>query len=238
MNKWEVLHKGIITGTFRKPLLIGPPAIGKSYNLMLLFEQMGLPVFQCSCAEDILLQEWLGSWVMRGNSMVWNDGPWAKALKGGALVINEISRASVSIKDACLALIDNADTCRIALPNGETLKPHAGFVVGFTSNDNPDDCGMSAALISRFDVILEIDEPHPALIQKLENAAKGLGTLVKNSFSTPDKSIDPRAALNYLKFKQTFPEEIALELAFRERANDISMAWKLILARAREAVVV
>ena len=159
--------------------------------------------------------------------MVWNDGPWVRALRGGALIINELARASTSVKDACLALLDDMETCRIALPNGETVRPHSDFVCVSTSNDTPEECGMSAALVDRFDLILNITHPHPALIAKLDNGAAGLGQVIHASFNDPARAISPRRALTFLRLLKAFTHDEAMSLAFGRRANDVAMAWKL-----------
>lgn len=232
-REWETLHRAC-AGGIRRFLLVGPPGVGKSTAAEAESAGLGLTSYQWSCCEDQLVQEALGHWVVRGQGgFVWHDGPWTRALRHGTLIINELPRASMSVRDAALSILDDPAICRISLPSGETIQPHAGFRVFCTSNDDPEEAGLCEALIDRFDLILKMTTPHPGLVQKLNQGYAGLGDVVARSFADGARAISPRRALAFLSLRAIFGEEEAWSLAFRERAADVR-ATMMLTKRATE----
>jgi MoxR-like ATPase len=227
MNSWELAEKAIEAGATRL-LLWGPPGVGKSrWALQVLGEGRQHPPVRVYLNQDLTAQELLGHWVPRGQEFRWHHGPVAWAwLHGTGLVVDEIGRASGPVLDLMLAVLDDQETARLVLPSGEEIRPSPGFVAICTSNNPPDD--LDPALQDRFDVVLHVPSPHPALIARLDAALKGLGNVVRDSYKDPERAISPRRALVFARFvKAQVRAETAAKLAFGERAEDVLSALKL-----------
>lgn len=207
-------------------LLWGPRGVAKSRWAQDLLRQSHKSISQCSLNEDIAVQELLGHYVPKGSNFEWHDGPVMQAYRGGhGLVVNEIGRASGAVQDMFLAVMDDAAVSMISLPTGENVKPGAKFQVIATSNASPD--AMDEALQDRFDAIIAINQPHPALIKHLETECEGLGTIIHRSYQDAQRSISPRRALAFISFtKGGMKEDIAAALAFGARGKDVLVALK------------
>jgi MoxR-like ATPase len=139
--------------------------------------QRGL--YACTLTPETPAAELRGTYLPQGDTIVWHDGPVVRAMREGArLVLNELSHASDDALAFLYPILENADTCRLTLPSGETVIPAEGFHVVITDNLPPDD--LPAALRDRFDALLEIREPHPDALAMLseplrEIARRGAG---------------------------------------------------------------
>jgi MoxR-like ATPase len=77
----------------------------------------------------------MGHWVPNRVEWTFHLGPVSRAYQEGRiLVLNEIGRASGSVQDFLLGVLDNLDVSSLALPNGQILTPATGFKVVGTSN--------------------------------------------------------------------------------------------------------
>jgi MoxR-like ATPase len=227
LNSWDLAESAIRAGANRL-LLWGPPGVGKSrWALHVLGENRQYPPVRVYLNQDLTAQELLGHWVPRGSEFRWHHGPVAWAwLYGTGLVVDEIGRASGPVLDLLLGVLDDTETARLVLPSGEEIKPSPGFACVATSNNPPDD--LDQALQDRFDVILQVSEPHPALVSRLNGALKGLGDVVRDSYADPERAISPRRALVFARFlKADMKPKVAASLAFGERAEDVLSALKL-----------
>lgn len=205
----------------------GPPGVGKSHESRVALLEAGVDnekVYQVTLAEDLTIQELIGHFVPNGDRFVWNDGPITRALKDGALIINEIQRASASVQDYLLGVLDSTSVRQIDLPNGGRVVGHENFRVIATSNTGPED--LDEALADRFDVFVEVKTPSPGVIKVLNDGQEGLGDFVANSYSDPARAISPRRALAYLNLKAVADEEQAARMAFNHRSEEFLMAMK------------
>jgi MoxR-like ATPase len=188
-EEWSCVERAL--GAFRRVFIWGPPGVGKSYAAKEVLRTHGLNAWTVTCHADASVQELLGHYVPKGAEFVWHDGPVSLAMRQGALVLNEVAHASPEVLDALLGILDDPEVAEIALPTGERLVPHAGFHVVATANE-PLETGP---LSDRFEAIVPVTMPAPALITRLNTAYEGLGDLVLNSFSDPKNAISPRRAL-------------------------------------------
>jgi len=224
---WDLAESAVQAGATRL-LLWGPPGVGKSrWALDVLSGGRQHPPVRVYLNQDLTAQELLGHWVPQGQEFRWHHGPVAWAwLYGTGLVVDEIGRASGPVLDLMLAVLDDQETARLVLPSGEEIRPSLGFAAICTSNNPPDD--LDPALVDRFDVILHVPSPHPALIARLNGALQGLGNVVCDSYKDPERAISPRRALVFARFvKAQVPAEAAAKLAFGERAEDVLAALRL-----------
>ncbi|MGA7413795.1 MAG: AAA family ATPase [Bryobacteraceae bacterium] len=203
----------------KRVFLYGPPGVGKSY----LASREGQPL-SITLSEDLTVQELMGHWVPKGTEFKFHYGPITTAFKEGLdLVLNEIGRASGSVHDFLLVILDGTEVARLTLPSGETVRPGPGFKVIATSNTPLADLGP--ALRSRFQAEVHLRSPHPELIKKLDRCYPGLGRAVADSFKDPERALDPRHVLSFVEMlDEGFTLQDAALLAFGESGPDVLAA--------------
>ena len=213
-DAWELAKKAIDTCT--RMLIVGPPGVGKSYAAV----RAGDTYYQVTLSEDLTWQELMGHYVPKGTVFVWHDGPVAQAMREGAiLVLNEVGRASSAVLDGLLGVLDDPEVCCVSLPTGENLKPAKGFRVIATSNSGPET--LDVALQDRFEVMVSLAVPNPALIKRLNSAKAGLGDAIANSYASGESAISPRRALSFVAFmKAGHNAKVAAVMAFGAKASD------------------
>ena len=197
----------------------GVPGLGKTYTAQrggsnrLMFSQ--------TCNQDLSVQEYMGFWAPGKEGVTWLDGPVIRAMKhGGLLVLNELHKASEAAQDFFLAVLDNNESSALTLPSGETVTAAAGFRVVATANDAPS--VLTEPLRDRFEVVIKLDTPHPELVARLNQAHKGLGDLVLNSYGQPDRRISPRSGLAFARLLSCgWTDRRAAYAVFGDRAQDI-----------------
>ena len=237
-TKWLELKTLASKMMLRRLYLWGPPGVGKSRFGMDVLKTNFKNVYQVTLNDDISVQELLGHYVPKGNEFVWHDGPIALAMRDseGALVINELPRASGAVRDLMLAVLDDNSIASIALPTGEMLKPHAKFSVIATGNDKPEEC-LTEALIDRFELILHLDTPNPELIAKLNKVREASGTLVERSYHSKANFVSPRKMISFLTLNAhrgtDLTERQAAELVFGTMAQDVLDALALLPTEKR-----
>lgn len=231
--KWVELQILCENMMLRRVYTWGPPGVGKSRFGMDVLKKNFKTVYQITLNDDISVQELLGHYIPKGNEFVWHDGPIALAMRdpNGALLINELPRASGAVRDLMLGVLDDNSIASIALPTGEMLYPHARFTVMATGNDKPEEC-LTEALIDRFELVLELQSPNPALIEKLNKVRPCAGTLVERSYHSTTNFVSPRKMISFLtltsKRSDLLTENQAAELVFGNMAGEIQVALALL----------
>lgn len=201
---WETIEK--LMRASRVVYLWGPPGIGKTYTAKSI-----LGGYVITMSEDMVLQELLGTWIP-GDRWTFVKGAFVLALEQSSLIINEIDKASFSVKDALLAILDSSESCEIVLPNSEVVRPHPEFKTVITSNQPPD--SLDIALQDRFDVVLYVNVPHPNAIERIREACKSVeqkvegcnirkfADVVNKSWKDPERGISIRKAFSFINLIQ------------------------------------
>lgn len=222
---WELLEK---TARIVPRIFVwGPPGVGKSYTAYKILTASNKTVWQCTLDEDKAVQELMGHFIPKGNIFAWHNGPVTTAfMEGHGLVVNELARASSAVKDMFLGILDDPEIAFLSLPSRDKIKRGKNFRVIATANNPPDE--LDEALRDRFDIIINVKTPHPAIIKNLNKRIAGLGDIVLSSYKDPARAVSPRRALaftNLLNKKMTAEE--AASLAFGPRYKDILAVVKV-----------
>jgi MoxR-like ATPase len=226
---WELVHRVLASPSVRHVYLYGPPGVGKSYCAIQSGARGGV-AYSITLTQEMPASELRGHWVPRGNEFVWMDGPVVRAMREGALVVlNELLHASEDALAFLYPVLEMPETARVTLPTSETIVPAPGFRVIVTDNHPPTE--LPAALRDRFDVVLEIETPHPdalaALPRLLREAAERSFTLEE------DRRLSVRPFLFLARLWKEFGLEDACTIVFGpQRGSQIFDA--LVLAGALE----
>jgi MoxR-like ATPase len=164
-EEWALAEEILARTDVRTSYVYGPPGVGKTFAAY-SFGRIDRGVYPITLTPETPASELMGHYTPRGNELAWHDGVFARAMRsGGRLVINELSHAGSDVLSILFAVLESPLTSSITLPTGEVLRPADGFNVVATDNEAPD-C-LPEALRDRFDCVINLTRPHPAIIEKL-----------------------------------------------------------------------
>ena len=204
--------------------LYGPPGVGKTF-VAYLSGRTQRGVYACVLTQETPAAELRGTYLPKGDALVWHDGPVIRAMKDGArLVLNELSHASDDALAFLHPVLETPETARLTLPTGETITPAPGFHVVVTDNLPPD--GLPPALQDRFDALLEVNEPHPSALARL---SAPLREAARRSFSLgEDRRVSVRSWLTLDRVRHVLGLADACTVVFgAERGSQIFDALSL-----------
>jgi len=162
---WEIAEE--IVPVSRRILLYGLPATGKTHAGVYQTPNKDVEIVALTLTEETPDSELRGHWVPQGGGLFkWMDGPVLDAWRHGKrLVLNEINNCSPEAETLLYCILDDMNTARITLPNGETVSPHKDFTCVATMNGKPED--LPDAIRSRLPVTIHIDKTNPDAIAQL-----------------------------------------------------------------------
>lgn len=175
----------IFTDAGKNLFLSGPTGSGKSSFVEQFCARIGAPVYVVGCHGKLEFSELLGSWCLineNGNLVKkWVDGPMARAMKEGAvLLLDEANFLDPSVTGGLNRVLDGMSY--LIPETNETIQPHENFRIAMTSNPfDPKYKGvkkMNIALLDRF-LAETVDYMSPTEEAKIvNNAIKGMSAWI------------------------------------------------------------
>lgn len=230
-NVWQVLShiidKAVFPGAVHRICLAGAPGTGKSFAVrMLQREYQNVTLFPSQFTEYVLASQSL-----RNGDTVCVPGPIATAARNGEpIVIDEFDQFSPDVRTVLHAALDDFDQCRLTLPDGSNVTPKPGYCVIATTNANPS--SFPAALLDRFDLILNVNEPAPGLVESVGRVQPALGQYLSQYYKdnypgsfyfTPPTPMSSRMALRFSRLVNAgLDRDLALSLVFGSHASTIA----------------
>lgn len=157
----EAIDRGI-------PLLMcGETGTGKTYMILSLAASLGKldKVIPFTAHPELTSAELLGKYLLIDGNTVWQDGILTHAVRTGQwLVLNEVNCIPADMLFPINGLFDDNKCIVIPEKDNEIVRPHEDF--RFFCTCNPITYAgtkeMNQAFLSRFEIVLEFDQPTPA----------------------------------------------------------------------------
>jgi len=201
-TNWRLVDWLLASPNVRTLYLYGPPGIGKTHAA-LHTGRVERGFFVLTMTEDIPSAELRGHYLPVEDRMAWTDGPCTSAMRRGArLVINEITHAPPEVMSFLHPILESVETARLTLPTNETVQPAGGFHVVVTDNAPPSE--LPPALRDRFDCVVEVREPHPDALARLDEPFR---SAAQRAFALEDER---RISLRSWFSVQRFAPELGL----------------------------
>lgn len=221
---WKLANLSLETELLDVVMLHGPAGTGKTYAGY-THGRVGRGVYALTLTDETPASELRGTFVPKGDTFVWQNGPVTKALLEGArLVLNEPSHASTDVIAFLYAILESPATARITLPTNETIRPAPGFNVVLCDNQSPEN--LPSALADRIQATLHITEPHPNALAKLSPPIREAA--LRSFALEEDRRVSLRGWLTLDRIREEFGLEDACLVAFgAERGSQICDALRM-----------
>ena len=157
----KVLAKMATGSGFKTCYIWGPPGIGKTW----VAYQTAKKYYALTLTPETPASELRGFYMPvavkgGGTEFKWTDGVIIKAMREGSrVVLNEIGHAGPDVLSFLFPVLEGEGTCRITLPNGDTVVSAKGFHVIATDNCPLED--LPRAIQNRFQAQLHITTYSP-----------------------------------------------------------------------------
>jgi MoxR-like ATPase len=203
-----------------RSLFFGPPGTGKSTLAYTTAERLGLPLYNITLTDETPAAELRGHYVPTGERWDFMRGPAARGFVEGAVVLlDEIDKASQDCLDFLHGFLNDPKLARLTLPTGEIIQAKEGFKVIATMNGDYED--LRPSMQDRFQIAIEVTQPHPAAIAALPLDLQGAAMNIESYENIQRPSTIRRwAALAALRELPEIGMEVAAKAIFAHRASE------------------
>jgi MoxR-like ATPase len=212
-----------------RTLVYGPPGVGKTYQAVQSAKDRGQPYIKITATGGDMASEYRGMFIPAGDHFDFFYGAITRAWtydggKGCLLVVDEIDHAPEEVHSIFHAGLDDPDIAGMTLPNGDNIKPGPNFRCVGTMNGIPED--LPEPLADRFEFKIKVDSPPPAALALIPEATRDqfLAMIMHND---PDQRVTFRQVLAFTKHQRNLGEDLAAQLTFGSRWNEVMTALKL-----------
>lgn len=152
-------------------LLIGDTGNGKTYLIQERAQHYKKKMVRVSLNGEIGINELLGKWLVREGSTYWQDGTLTECMRNGDwIILDEFNSALPEVLFCLNPLLDDGRSIVLAEKDNELVVPHPDFRVFATMNPTEDYAGtkdLNPALLSRFSIVLWVENYEPAVEQDI-----------------------------------------------------------------------
>lgn len=216
---WAEIESVVAVGK-SNVLISGGPSTGKSF-MGQKYSRYAITANQGMSGDEIR-----GHFVPEKGGFVWHDGIGLRAWREGVnLTVNELPSASDELMSMLYVFSDNPETAQLTLPTGETVRPKDGYKMIATMNGDPMDGRIPEALLTRFPIRIEVNEPHPDALAKIPQQYREYARSM--ACCEPERAIALRSWYAFVDLADKLGQEIALKSVFGERYDEILDALTL-----------
>jgi hypothetical protein len=202
--------------------LFGEPGTGKT---ALVDAALGDDLVTMLGTEDTEVPDFIGGYTVRGGgSYGWTDGALVEAMERGVgLFVDEIGVIAPKTLTTLFSVMDGRDEIRItANPDRGIVKAQPGFFVLAATNPHAPGVRLSEALLSRFDIHLEVGSDY--------SMARELG--VPTALVTAAENLDTRRQTGEIPWAPQMRE--LLRAKKQETKRGMAFAVKNLISNAPE----
>jgi len=240
--------------------LTGPPGIGKTLLALNLAKKYIIPYVTINCVSSMIELDLLGSYILKGKEMVWNDGPLPAVIKaanenGSAiLILNEFNALTPNAQIALNPLMDHQASVTLTLKDNEIVKMEEGSHLFIIASMNKDVRGINMiqeAVTDRSGPVFDMDYPNDKIESKIVSVITGVSEekcrhfvkvaiecrracTVDGKVSMP---VSPRGVINWVKYSNVFGPMVAFEKTIASKYANTKSEKQVLLTIAQGANV-
>ncbi|MCW0190955.1 MAG: MoxR family ATPase [Rhodococcus sp.] len=217
---------------YNRVLAWGPPGTGKTHAAVHSATSRDEEFVKITCTGGDMAAEYRGMFIPMGDkgfefvlgvaTTAWcelNDGA------GGLLILDEINHAPEEVHSLLHAILDDPAIAQLTLPNKVMIKPGPKFRAVGTQNAHPND--LAPPLLDRFQARVHVDRCSPGALDLLPS---DLREKAENLITHPDEDqrVSFRSLLAFSQSRHIVGEEMAAQLCFGDRWNEVVTAIRLM----------